>query len=109
MKLPESNSRKFARTEERTYSLVKYKIRDQNGSGLNKNKMEARREQSKTYKILRKNYFQSKNLNLANCQLNLRVKIFSVMQGLKKFTLRTFYQEATGGFTPLNWRIKQEG
>lgn len=72
---------------------------------FNKNK----RGHSKTYKTLRKNYFQPRTFNLANCPLNLRVKIFSIMKGLKKFTLQALYQEATRGLTPPNWGVKQEG
>lgn len=68
--------------------------------------MEARREHSKAFKILWKNCFQPRIFNLANYQLNLRVKVFSVMQGLKKFSLPTLSQEAVGGFSPPNGMSK---
>lgn len=57
----------------------------------------ARREHSKAYKILRKNYFQPTILNLENYQLSLRVKdIFSYAKS-QKFTLQTVTRKLLRG------------
>lgn len=53
--------------------------------GFTKNKqMAARRQSSKAFKILRKNYFQPRTLSLVKLS-GLKVKIFSVMQSFKIF------------------------